>query len=97
VLAALTPELENDTSLVKAILATRAVEPFSDINQFYNLVHGLPNDPKFKNLLTVSSTYFTITGEGDFAGARKRIYSTFKRVPMQPRGAGFILAGWHED
>jgi general secretion pathway protein K len=97
VLAALVPQLENNDSLLKAIIATREVAPFSDIAQLYNLVQGLPNDAKFKSLLTVSSTYFTITGEGDFAGARKRIYSTFKRVPMEPRGASFILANWHED
>jgi general secretion pathway protein K len=97
VLAALTPELENSPEEVKEILATREIEPFTDINKLFNEVHGLPQDPKFKALLNVSSSYFTITGEGDFAGARKRIYSTFKRVPMQPRGAGFILASWHED
>lgn len=97
VLAALAPELENNPDLVKEILAAREIEPFSDTNKLYNEVHGLPNDPKFKNLLSVSSTYFAITGEGDFAGARKRIYSTFRRIPMQPRGAGFILAAWHED
>ena len=97
VLAALTPELENSPDEVKEILATREIEPFTDINKLFNEVHGLPQDPKFKGLLSVGSSYFTITGEGDFAGARKRIYSTFKRVPMQPRGAGFILAAWHED
>jgi len=97
VLAALTPELENSPDEVKEILATREIEPFTDIAKLFDEVHGLPQDAPFKSLLSVSSTYFTITGEGDFAGARKRIYSTFKRVPMQPRGAGFVLASWHED
>jgi general secretion pathway protein K len=97
VLAALAPQLQNDANLLKAIIGTREIEPFTDITRLYNEVHGLPNDPRLKNLLSVSSTYFTIMGEGDFAGARKRIYATFRRVPMQPRGAGFTLASWHED
>jgi general secretion pathway protein K len=97
VLAALAPQLQNDANLLKAIIGTREIAPFTDITTLYNEVHGLPNDPHLKSLLSVSSTYFTITGEGDFAGARKRIYATFRRVPMQPRGAGFTLASWHED
>ena len=99
VLAALASDLENSPDLVKEIVATREVAPFIQpgANDLFNEVHGLPQDPKFKALLNVSSSYFTIIGEGDFAGARKRIYSTFKRIPMQPSGAGFVLADWHED
>ncbi|HVN88688.1 MAG TPA: type II secretion system minor pseudopilin GspK [Candidatus Binataceae bacterium] len=97
VLAALSPQLENDPNLVKTILAARMVAPFTDTGKLQEMVPDLTDYQKLQSLLTVTSTYFTITGEGDFAGARKRIYSTFKRISMQPRGAGFILASWHED
>ena len=101
VLAALAPELENNVELVKQIVAAREIEPFTKVTDLVKAVPGLTQIHDFQKLqetlFTVSSSYFTITGEGDFAGARKRIYSTFKRVPMQPRGAGFLLSNWHED
>jgi general secretion pathway protein K len=97
VLAALAPQLENDPSLVKSIIDARADGPFAMITDLNNRVSGLPQDQTLQRLLTVSSDDFSITGDGGFAGARKRIYSTFKRIRLQRSGASFILANWHED
>ncbi len=97
VLAALAPQLENDPSLVKSIIEARADGPFAMITDFNNRVSGLPQDQALQRLLTVSSNDFSIIGDGDFAGARKRIYSTFRRIRLQGSGASFILANWHED
>jgi hypothetical protein len=41
----------------------------------------------------VGSQYFSITAQGDFAGARKRIYATFRR---NMNGTA-LLMNWHED
>ncbi len=97
VLAALAPQLENDPSLVKSIIEARADGPFAMITDLNNRVSGLPQDQALQRLLTVSSNDFSIIGDGGFAGARKRIYSTFKRIRLQRSGASFILANWHED
>ena len=91
VLAALYPELENDPSLVEEIIQTR---PFSAITDLKNRVPGLPQT---LTLLTTKSTCFTITGEGDFAGTRKRIYATFQRGAIQQSSVSFSLMSWHED
>ncbi len=96
VLAALAPELENDPSLVQSIIQSRTQAPFLDTNDFNNRVSGVPQSQSFQHLLTVKSDDYLITGEGDFAGARKRIYSIFRRNPMTS-GASFILNNWHED
>jgi general secretion pathway protein K len=97
VLAALAPELENDPSLVEAIVSARAAAPFTNITDLKNRVSGLPETPAFQSLLTVQSSCFTITGEGAFAGTRKRIYATFKRVGIQQDRVIFALMAWHED
>ena len=97
VLAALTPELENDQSLVEAIVKTREVEPFAVITDLKNRVSGLPETPAFLTLLTTQSSCFTITGDGAFAGTRKRIYATFKRGTIQRDSVSFSLMAWHED
>lgn len=98
VLAALAPQLENDPSVVKEIIGQREAGPFVNTADLKTRVPDLPQDPKFQFLLATTSSFFTITGEGDFAGARKRIYSTFKRGQVLPAvGAQFTLAIWHED
>jgi type II secretory pathway component PulK len=102
VLAALTPQLENDPSVVQQIVQTR---PFSSITDLKNDVPDLPQDPHLLTMLTTESSCFTITGEGDFAGTRKRIYATFARGAVtaptpgsnQPPGVSFSLMSWHED
>jgi len=97
VLGALAPELENDPSLVEEIIKTREVEPFYAITDLSNRVPGMPQSPALLTLLTTQSTCFTITGEGDFAGTRKRIYATFQRGAVQPGRVSFSLMAWHED
>ncbi|HZP45552.1 MAG TPA: type II secretion system minor pseudopilin GspK [Candidatus Binataceae bacterium] len=97
VLAALSPALENDPSVVQEIVARRLTAPYLSITDLKNEA-SLPNDPQFQSLLAVRSNFFTIIGEGDFAGARKRIYATFKRGEINPvTGAQFALVVWHED
>lgn len=96
VLAALAPELENDPSLVQSIIQARTEAPFLSTNDLNNRVSGVPQSQPFQRLLTTASNDYLITGEGDFAGARKRIYSTFRRNRMNS-GASFILNYWHED
>jgi type II secretory pathway component PulK len=91
-LAALAPELENNPELVKEILAEREVRPFTQMTEVSNLP-GLGQFTQIQRLLTTRSSYFMITGQGDFAGARKRIYATFRRN----RNGTAMLMNWHED
>src|SRR5215469_15073242 len=77
VLASLTPELENDADLVKQIIDVRDIRPFSRITDLLNLPGISAIGEHLKPFLTVDSQYFLITAQGEFAGARKRIYATF--------------------
>jgi general secretion pathway protein K len=93
VLAALTPELESDPDLVKQIVDVREIRPFSQLTELFNLGGISPISQHLQRLLTVSSQYFMITAQGDFAGARKRIYATFRR---SLNGTASLM-NWHED
>jgi len=93
VLAALVPELENDADLVKQIVEVRDIRPFSKITDLQNLPGISGIEQHLSGLVGVSSQYFLITAQGDFAGARKRIYATFRR---NPNGTA-LLMNWHED
>jgi type II secretory pathway component PulK len=93
VLAALTPETENNPDLVKEIIAARTEQPFVQITQVANLPGLGQFAAHLTPLLTTRSSYFTITGEGDFAGARKRIYATVRR---NLNGTAMLI-NWHED
>jgi general secretion pathway protein K len=93
VLAALTPELENDTDSVKQIVDVRGIRPFSQVTDLLNLPAIGANAEHLKPFLSVNSDYFSITAQGDFAGARKRIYATFRR---NLNGTA-LLMNWHED
>jgi general secretion pathway protein K len=98
VLAALAPELENDPSLVKEIIAARAEDPFAQPTDLANRIPDVGKITSLSRLLTTHSKYFTISGEGDFAGARKRVYATFVSGPAPNSSAAtFTLANWHED
>ncbi len=92
VIAALVPQLSNDTSMVKQIVQARTVQPFLTVTDIGNLA-GLGNagQPLMK-LITTRSAYFTITGTGVFAGSRRRITGTFRR---NPNGTS-MLASWQE-
>jgi general secretion pathway protein K len=93
VLASLTPELSNNPEIVKQIIAVRSEQPFRTVADLANLpaLGEATND--LTPLLTTRSNYFTITGEGQFAGARKRIYAMFRRN----LNGTMMLVCWHED
>ncbi|MBV8360846.1 MAG: type II secretion system minor pseudopilin GspK, partial [Deltaproteobacteria bacterium] len=93
VLAALTPELENNADLVKQIVDVRDIRPFSRVTDLLNLPGISAIGEHLKPFLTVDSQYFLITAQGDFAGARKRIYATFRR---NLNGTAMLI-NWHED
>jgi general secretion pathway protein K len=90
VLASLDPQLTPD--LVKSIIDQRSIKPFSVVTDVTNLpgVGAVTNLPKY---LTLRGQYFTITGVGNYAGARKLVFATFHR---NPDGTG-TLSSWQED
>ncbi|MBV8054572.1 MAG: type II secretion system minor pseudopilin GspK [Deltaproteobacteria bacterium] len=93
VLAALAPELEDNADLVKQIIDVRDIRPFRQITDFLNLPGISAISEQLKPFLTINSEYFQITAQGDFAGARKRIYAIFRR---NLNGTA-LLMNWHED
>jgi general secretion pathway protein K len=96
VLAALEPVLMEDQKLVMTILDYRAEQPFTNATDVLNLLN-IPNqsgpNAGLSNDIVVKSGYFTISGMGTYAGARKIITATFQR---QQNGIG-ILNAWRED
>jgi general secretion pathway protein K len=93
VLAALTPELENTPALVKEILAARLNAPFTNATDVLNLPGLGQYQASLAPLIGTRSDYFLITGMGEFAGARKAVYATFRRGL---NGAAMLM-NWHED
>jgi general secretion pathway protein K len=93
VLAALTPETETDPDFVKQIVDVRSIRPFSNLTDMLNLPGVGTKGEHLKPLLTVDSDFFQITAQGDFAGARKRIYAIYRR---NLNGTA-LLVNWHED
>jgi general secretion pathway protein K len=95
VLSALTPTLSNNPDLVKEIVAAREFHPFMSANDATNLPgvgEALPgSSPIFQ--LGVRSSFFTIIGQGQFAGARRRIYAVVRR---NANGSAMLIS-WHED
>jgi general secretion pathway protein K len=93
VLAALEPELTEDQKLVLSIIDARAIRPFSQPTDIANLPELAAIGQKLQKDVDMRSQYFTITGTGTYAGARKIITATFHR---ESTGIG-TLAAWHED
>jgi general secretion pathway protein K len=93
VLAALDPELMEDEKAVKEIIAARSIRPFTAVTDVANLPDISSFGTRLTQVLTVRSQFFTITGMGTFAGARKIVSSTFHR---EQTGVG-TLTVWHED
>jgi type II secretory pathway component PulK len=93
VLAALSPELENSPELVKEIVTTRQNAPFTNVTDLFNLSGLGQYQASLSQMIGVSSRYFLITGVGQYAGARKRIYATFARG----LNGTATLMNWHED
>jgi len=81
VLASLTEELSNNPNLVKQIIAARTEKPIVDIA---SLLSPLGDVGNLQALLTIRSDYFTITGRGSYAGARKIEVAIIHRVGVQP-------------
>lgn len=92
VLASLEPELSANPDIVKAIIQARAIRPFSAITDVLN-VPGVGGVTKLSKDLTLRGQYFTITGVGNYAGARKLVFATFRR---NQDGTG-LLGSWQED
>jgi general secretion pathway protein K len=92
VIAALVPELSNDTSMVKEIVQARSVQPFLAVTDVGNLSGMGDAGQALMKLITTRSSYFTLTGIGVFAGARRRINTTFRR---NANGTS-MLASWQE-
>lgn len=92
-LGALLPELESDSDLVKQIVDVRSIRPFTQVTDLLNLPAISAAAEHLKRLVAVNSSYFLITAQGDFAGARKRIYATFH---LDTHGSAMLM-NWHED
>ena len=93
VLAALEPELTEDQKLVVALLDARTERPFSQPTDIGNLPDLGNVGQRLMRDVDMRSQFFTITGTGTYAGARKIITATFHR---ESTGIG-TLAAWHED
>lgn len=93
VLACLEPELTQNPRLVETIIAARTVRPFVAVTDVSNLPGIGTFGVRLTQVLTTRSVFFTIAGMGTYAGARKLMYSTFRR-----NGNGTsALASWQED
>jgi general secretion pathway protein K len=93
VLAALEPELTEDQQIVKDLIEERAIRPFTNTTDILNLPSVGAIGQRLAKDVAVRSTFFTISGTGTYAGARKIINATFHR---EANGIG-TMAGWHED
>jgi general secretion pathway protein K len=93
VLAALSPQLFANPDLIKAIVTARMIRPFSNLTDVGNIPGLGQYITDLSKVLTTRSNFFTISGMGTFAGARKLVHSTFRR---QPNGTGLLIS-WQED
>jgi general secretion pathway protein K len=94
VLAALEPELMEDQKIVEEIIVQREVRPFSKVTDVVNDIPAVATfGTRLTQVLTTRSQFFTISGMGTFADARKIVTATFHR---EQSGIG-TLATWHED
>jgi general secretion pathway protein K len=92
VLTSLEPGLTQNPDLVKTIIEAREVRPFTVVTDVTNLP-GVGAVTNLSSDLTVRGQYFTITGVGNYAGARKLVFATFLR---NTDGTG-TLSSWQED
>jgi type II secretory pathway component PulK len=98
VLACLDDSLANNPNVVKQILEARAIRPFSNVTDVLNLIGGAASQSSggqssLTRDLTTRTTYFSITGMGTYAGARRLVFATFKR---NGDGTG-TLSSWQEE
>ncbi len=92
ILACLEPELMANPDIVKGIIQARSIRPFSMMTDLTNLP-GVSSVQKLTSDLTLRGQYFTITGVGNYAGARKLVFAAFRR---NPDGTAY-LGSWQED
>jgi type II secretory pathway component PulK len=88
------PEAASNPRILMAILQARIIKPFSNPQELAE-VPGLTSlDPnKMAQVLTTKSSYFTISGMGTYAGARRMVNAVFDRT-----GNGTAnLESWQED
>jgi general secretion pathway protein K len=93
VLACLEPELTQNPDTVKAIINARSIRPFATVTDLTNEVPSAAAITKLSGDLTLRGQYFSIGGVGNYAGARKLVFATFRR---NPDGTG-TLSSWQED
>ncbi len=93
VLASLEPELMEDQKIVQDIIEARMIRPFSQTTDIMNLPDVGPVGERLSKDLVERSQFFTISGMGTYAGARKIINATFHR---ETNGIG-TLGVWHEN
>ena len=85
--------MTEDQKLVLAILDARAIRPFTQPTDIMNLPDLADVAQRLSEDVDMRSQFFTLTGTGTYAGARKIITATFHR---ETTGIG-TLAAWHED
>jgi len=98
VLACLDDSLANNPNVIKQILEARAIRPFSNPADVLNLIGGAASQASggqssLSRDLTTRTTYFSITGMGTYAGARRLVFATFRR---NGDGTG-TLSSWQEE
>lgn len=93
VLGSLADEMMEDPKIVQSIIEARAARPFENVTDIANMPELSAISSKLTQVLTTRSQYFTISGAGTFAGARKMIDATFHR---EQTGTG-SLASWQEE
>jgi general secretion pathway protein K len=92
-ISALSPDFADNPKLVQEIVTVRMIRPFTNITDLGNLPGVGQFITDISGQLSTRSNYFTIIGEGDFAGARRRVYATFQR----DSNGSAALTAWHED
>lgn len=93
VIAALTPELTNAPDLVKEILMERQVKPFRTPADLAKLPGFSKFADNLESQLATRSDYFTITGRGSYAGARKLVIACVHREGPGP----LQIVNWQDD
>jgi general secretion pathway protein K len=97
VLACLDQSLSDNPKIMQQIIEARAIRPFSNVTDVLNLIGGAASQGTSQGSLTQNlttrTTYFSITGMGAYAGARKMVFATFRR---NGDGTG-ALTSWQEE
>jgi Type II secretion system (T2SS), protein K len=78
---------------VEELIDARAIRPFSQPTDIMNIPAFAHIGQRLSKDVQMRSQFFTITGTGTYAGARKIITATFHR---ETTGIG-TLAAWHEE